>query len=317
MNFKGKGRKGIEPTRQQLKLINTATAVRMDPSPEHQELVFMGRELVQITLPHSDPGNIPVWTRYNGKQVLSIRPAISGGKIIGYPYGTIPRLLLYWLTTETLRSKQKKLYLGDSLSQFMKELRLDPQRGGVRSDRARLRNQTERFFRSVFTNEYTQGSKIKGRTSWQDIQMAPQGDLWWDYQNDSEDIFDGWITLSDQAFEMFTKAPVPADMRVISALKNSSLALDLYVWATYKTFIANSKDTPQRVPWRGLMKQLGAGYGDIHNITKSDLSNFRRNAKAKFELIRIVHPTLRIDYFSGGVEIYPGELIVDRRPRSI
>ena len=88
-----------ETTRHQFKLINTAAAIRNDPYPAKQKLAFMAREFVQITLPHSDPGDIPIWTRYNGDQVLSIRPAISGGKIIGYPYGTIPRLLLLWLTT--------------------------------------------------------------------------------------------------------------------------------------------------------------------------------------------------------------------------
>lgn len=30
------------------------------------ELAFLARQLVQITLPHSDPGDVPVWTRRNG-----------------------------------------------------------------------------------------------------------------------------------------------------------------------------------------------------------------------------------------------------------
>jgi hypothetical protein len=41
-------------------------------------------------------------------------------------------------------------------------------------------------------------------------------------------------------------------------LKNSPLGLDLYAWATYKTYSVNrSGKLFQNVPWRSLQKQLG------------------------------------------------------------
>ena len=306
-----------QPTRHELKLIQTATAVRDNPKPKNQKLAFLGRDFVQITLPHSDPGDIPIWTRQNGNHILSVRPAIKAGKILGYPYGTIPRLLLLWLTSEVLQKGSKKIYLGDSLAEFMRGLDLDPGRGGQRSDRQRLQKQSERFFRSIYTSEYQKGDETKGRLAWRDIQIAPEGEIWWDYSNEGENIFDGHITLSDQAFKMFTNSPVPVDMRTISAIKNSALAIDLFIWVTYKTFIANNKDRPQHVPWRGLIKQLGSAYGDGKTITKTNLMHFRAKAKAKFELIMIIHPTLRIDYYHGGVEISPAELVVERGPRKL
>ena len=304
------------PTHHQLRLINTVASILDDPSPQHQDLVFMARELVQITLPHSDPGNVPIWTRRNGNQILSIRPGIWRGEVIGYPYGTVPRLLLFWLTTETIRTQSKRLHLGDSLAPFMRELDLDPGRGGKRSDYSRVRKQTERFFRAVYTNEFIKDTKTRNSTTWRDIQVAPEGELWWDYDG-SDNVFDGWIELSDQAYEMFVSSPVPIDVRVLRAIKNSSLALDLYVWTTYKTFVANIKDKPQQVPWRGLIKQLGSAYGDPNNLTKSDVSNFRRKAKAVFALIEKIAPSLDVRFYNGGVEIFPAELAVQRRPRLV
>jgi hypothetical protein len=36
------------------------------------ELAYLTRALVQLTLPHSDPGDVPAWVRTNGKFQLVI-----------------------------------------------------------------------------------------------------------------------------------------------------------------------------------------------------------------------------------------------------
>ena len=37
-------------------------------------------------------------------------------------------------------------------------------------------------------------------------------------------------------FHEITRHPVPLDMNTLTALKRSSLVLDLYLWLTYRTF---------------------------------------------------------------------------------
>ena len=59
------------PSKSERRLIETAVEVRQDP-PDKDELAFMARELVQCTLPHSDPGQVPFWARKNGNFTLSI-----------------------------------------------------------------------------------------------------------------------------------------------------------------------------------------------------------------------------------------------------
>lgn len=71
----------------------------------------------------------------------------KSGKLVGYPYGSIPRLLLYWLTSEALRTKSPVLKLGVSLNEFMSAggLSIDTG-GGKRSNAVRVREQMNRLF---------------------------------------------------------------------------------------------------------------------------------------------------------------------------
>ena len=82
-------------------------------------LGFMAKMLVQTTLPHrAQPGN--QYTRTDGDVTLAITD-LTG---VGLPYGAYPRLILVWMTTEALRTGERNLELGRSLSSFMEQLGL-------------------------------------------------------------------------------------------------------------------------------------------------------------------------------------------------
>ena len=59
------------------------------------------------------------------------------------PYGNLPRLLLAWISTEAVRTQSRVLVLGDSLSEFMRELGIYSTSG---RGHIRLRNQMRRLF---------------------------------------------------------------------------------------------------------------------------------------------------------------------------
>jgi hypothetical protein len=52
-------------TRHQQQLIDAAAEIR-ERWAFSSELSFMAKHLVQLTLPHRDPGDVPLWTRANG-----------------------------------------------------------------------------------------------------------------------------------------------------------------------------------------------------------------------------------------------------------
>ena len=53
---------------------DAAEAILQDPHVSDQDRAFIARQVVQVTLPHADPGDVPVWKRSNGYLTLSIRP---------------------------------------------------------------------------------------------------------------------------------------------------------------------------------------------------------------------------------------------------
>jgi hypothetical protein len=72
----------------QQKLIDSSVGI-FDESPSARDAAFIARELVLASLPHSNPGDRPVWTRRNGKVTLAIQPGVNiqTGESYGYPYG--------------------------------------------------------------------------------------------------------------------------------------------------------------------------------------------------------------------------------------
>lgn len=295
----------------QSRLLDVAVEITMNPEPSDQDKAFLTRQLVQVTLPHSNPGNVSAWQRRNGNLTLAIRSGWNHKKneAIGYPYGTIPRLLLFWITTEALRTNSRKLELGDSLASFMRDIGLDPSTGGgKRGDGKRLRNQMERLFRATISLEITKEEGSINGKRWLDMQVAPEGELWWDFKNPEQPtLFGSWIELGEKFYQAVISSPVPLDKRALRALKRSPLALDLYAWATYKTFsLDQHKRTEQFIPWRSFMIQLGAEYGDP--------KDFKKKAKEAFKKVQVVYPGLNMEEADGGFIIKKGQTAITHRP---
>jgi hypothetical protein len=289
-------------TRARSKLIDASVLIFGEQATK-KDAAFIARELVQVSLPHSNPGNVPAWQRRNGNIALVIQPGWNAdkGRSYGCPYGTIPRLLLFWMTTEATRTKSRRLELGNSLSGFMAELGLNPDNGGTgakRSDAKRLRDQMERLFRCRIGFEALVERDGRKGEAGRDMLVTEDRMLWWDERNPQQVILWGsWIELGQKFYEAITAAPVPIDIRALRALKRSPLALDLYSWLTYETFRAHKSGKPRYETWAQLHAHIGSEYGR--------LDNFRSKVKAALRKIQIVYPGLKLGRKQGGIEILP------------
>jgi hypothetical protein len=280
-------------SQQKMKLISVAGEIRLNP--DKAESAFIARQLVQATLPHKNPGNIPAWSRKNGDLTLTLRPGWDEktGKNIGYPYGTLPRLLLFWITTEAVRTKNPRIELGNSLSKFMEELGLDPYQGGKRSDVKRLQEQMRRLFQSTIS--FTQSTR---GYSWINMQVAPKGMLWWDEKKPTQTtLFENWIHLGEDFFKAITSSPVPVDMRILRALKRSPLALDFYSWATYTAYQTQQTGQSRSISWKLLHEQFGSEYKDTKEFTR----------KACLALLKVksMYPEFDFERIYGGIKVLP------------
>ncbi len=105
------------------------------------ELGFMARLMTLCSLPRSNPGKKREYVRRNGPFTL----VMYAGANQRLPYGTLPRLLMSWLSSEAVRTQSREIVLGDSLSEFMRALGIYSNAGRVH---LRLKNQMQRLFQS-------------------------------------------------------------------------------------------------------------------------------------------------------------------------
>ena len=277
------------PSKRQQREAVEAVQIYSTP-PTAEDIVFLARELILCTLPHSDPGNIPGWSRKNGNLTLSIQAGFNSkiGRSYGIPYGIIPRLVMVWIVTEIVRTKNRRLELGHYLSDFLEKIGLSSYTGrGPRGDARRVREQIERLFRSTVSFEYSLKGEGRSGQAWIDIKIAPKGVLWWnDKYPDQAALFGSWIEVSEEFFNAVMYAPCPLDIRVLRHIKNSSLGIDLYTILNREAFRAMKDDKPRFLAWKWLHEQTGNEY--------RRLCDFRRDALVQVEAIIAVHPGLII-----------------------
>jgi hypothetical protein len=270
-----------------LRLIEAAAVIRQEPMGPN-DWAFMAKELVQCTLPHRDPGDVARWSRRNPNVTLTM---VSSA---GYPFGSIPRLLLFWLTKEAKRTGSRNLKLGRNFRGFLKELGFGPYNGtGPRSNSARVKEQMRR----LFTSTITFSKSVDGGERWSNMLVADDAMLWWNPARlEQDDLWESWVLLGERFFAAITADPVPLDCRALKALKRSPLALDLYAWAVHKIY--SLKQTNQHMDfiyWKWLHTQFGADY--------SDVSNFRLKALAALKKISVL-TEFHFVCMPGGMMIY-------------
>jgi len=280
---------GKPPIKRQQRQAVEAVQIYSTP-PTADDAVYLAREFIACTLPHSDPHDVLSWSRKNGDLTLSIKAGVNEGtgKSYGLPYGIIPRLLLVWIVTEIIRTKSRRLELGNHLADFLAALGLNAANGtGKRSDARRAREQMEKLFHSIISFNYSLKGEGRSGKAWINMQVAPKGVLWWsDKDPEQSALWGSWIEVSEDFFKAVMKAPNPLDIRVLRHIKDSSLGIDLYTILNREAFRAMKDDKPRFLAWEWLHEQTGNEYGR--------LDHFRRDALLQVKAILAVHSGLII-----------------------
>jgi hypothetical protein len=232
---------------------------------EHDTINYLHSGFCQAALPHREPKNSgEPWVRRNGAYQLVIRPGILPlrDKIVqvGVPYGTKARLIMIYFQTEAVRRRSQVVDLGPTMAFWLKKMGLGTS-GGPRGSYGPVREQALRIARSEFTMRFERGTQ-EARLA--DQRIVDGMDLWRDDTADEADLFrtgGEWvrhIKLSDAFFEHLMEHSVPLLEEAIAKLKHSSLALDLYVWLTYRLHTLKRETT---VPWHALSDHFGSESG--------------------------------------------------------
>lgn len=278
-------------------LIAESLAIEAEDAKEAGTIGFLGRTLTQATMPHRKlAGN--EFTRRNGFLQLTILAPSS----VGLPYGSIPRLLLSWMTTEAVRTRSPVLELGPTLSAFMAELGLAC-RGGERGDIARLRNQITRLFCSTVYCLYEDKTRDVGKK----FIITDSYNLWWDPKTpDHMPLWKSTVTLGDRFFNEIIDRPIPVDMRVLRVLKRSPMALDIYCWLTYRLSYLRK---PTEIPWAALQMQFGADYGRERDFKAAFLEHLMA--------VQVLYPEAQVEEGERGLLLKISKPHVGQRPPAL
>ena len=251
---------------------------------------FMARMMALCSLPRSNPGTRTRYVRSNGPYTL----VMNAGGVSKLPFGNFPRLLMAWVSTEAVKTGSREIILGKSLSDFMRKLGVYSSDGKAYT---RLRNQMDRLFNAHVSLIY---EDERGKAS-MNSQIADSTAFWWNPKRpDESTLWESKIHLSEPFFNEIISHPVPLDMNTLTALKRSSLGLDLYLWLVYRTFTLRA---PQPITWRQVYQQFG-----LHPSKASEkrtVQNFRREVLRELKKIKLAWPGLNYSTAPGVLILLP------------
>lgn len=271
---------------------------------------FTSRTLIQATFPHSSR---------SGKEVVLINGdmKVTMYSPTGLPYGTYPRLIMCWLTREAIRRKHLPLQearvipLGNSLSQFLREIGNKTVGGGPDGNVTRLRKQMKALFSTFISIEVTGTERSDGASfAFQQVDntlVAESAMLWWDPKRPEQmGLQESSVTLTPGFYHELTRSAVPLDTAILRQIRRSPLAIDIYCWLTYRLSYHKGITV---VTWDQLRQQFGAGYAD----TKQGKRDFKKKVVTALDKVLEAWPAATVTVADNGLMLRPGEPSVPKK----
>jgi len=95
-------------------------------------------------------------------------------------------------------------------------------------------------------------------------------------------------------FEELIEGPFPVDLEIVSGIRQSPMAIDLYLFLSYRIFRLHR---PTRIPVADLALQMGANY--------ANLAEFSRECGRALRLLKMFWPRLHYRRVRGALELLP------------
>ena len=263
---------------------------------EAQSILYQHSVLCQTCMPYRDPGEaVRLWQRKNGMVRLELQagrlldPTTEDFVDVGLPFGPKPRLVLYHLNAEALRTQSPNIELEDSLTAFVKRtLGLDVGGRTIKTVKEQLNRLAAADFRLGASKDgrsvTIKGTVIEGLELWTP-QDARQRVLW-----------PTQVQFSMRYFESLMQHAVPLNENAVARLSHSAMALDVYTWLAQRLHRVDPSN-PAFVPWVSLKEQFGHGYHRMDNFKRVFRTTLRQVAivyrEAKYSLdgkgMRLLH----------------------------
>ena len=280
---------------------------------------YMARWMVHAGLPYTQPkGNPPAWFKRSGKIYFALQPGYyqrefqkpdARGRIqthteavsYGYPFGSLPRLILAYMSTEVARTRSREIAMGSSLFGFMDIIGKRGKTGGERGTITAVKDMLQRLFTASM--HISTSPQDQGAWHTESFVIADKAAIYpWAAHNEHDRT--GWqseLVLTEKFYNATVDGPVPVDMRILTELARSPMAMDIYSWLTYK-FFSLGKDS--LLEWELLMQQFGTDTKDKYK--------FREMFERQLKSVVTVYPQARVDTNHKGVLLKPSRTSVPK-----
>jgi hypothetical protein len=234
--------------------VNAAAAVM---SEEEGRMGITHAGFAMTSLPHKRIEE-PLWRRDSPQTTLLVEAGRDRqGKFIGVPYGGIARLILLYLQTEAIRTGSSEVELGRSMKGWMSKMGLTT--GGrtyqlVAEQALRISSSRLTFF-----TERPNGAEIRQNGAFVQDAISLAGVM----DDGQPSLWQDRVRLDEGFYRSLKEHPVPVREEAIRAIGTKSLALDVYVWLSYRLH-SLSKPTP--ISWTALHTQFGAGIKAVRHF---------------------------------------------------
>ncbi len=242
------------------------------------------------SLPHRRLTDEQVWKRVSHRLTLMIEPGHlpHGDRLYGVPYGSRARLILLYLQTAAIKTNSPEIELGRSMRDWM--ARMGVSLGG--KSYHDVREQANRISACRLTFSWSEGANVNfirdsvvagGLQSFETCE---------DEQSGERTIRS--VRLSASFYEQLRKHPVPIWEPALQYIANQSMAIDVYIWLSYRL---HSLARPTPISWTALHGQFGAGF--------KNLAQFKVHFKQAVSTACAVYPDARVDIENLGLVLHP------------
>lgn len=264
-------------SKQKLRQAEGSCLVRIKREEKNQTLAFGSRPFVLCGLPvRRPPEGELLFERRNGSFLLQI----TGHPQFGLPFGQ-DRLVPIYLATLAVQQKSQTVRFRSG-AEMLETFGM--QKGG--KEYKRLVGAFERIFGSTIffgTDNMAGKAKLVQRSRFNFLQEAQ---IWYDRNLDQRslsDEFENVIVLSDEFYRETTSHPIPTDLEAVKVLAGAPAALDLFMWLSYRCFVASGQESIPLFGERGLANQLGS-------VEYSRPRRFCQKLEQWLEMIRLLWP---------------------------
>src|SRR6476469_5417312 len=277
-------------SKQKLRQAEGSCMVRLKREEGKQNVGLSSRPFVLCGLPiRKPPVGEMLYERRNGDFVLQI----TGHPNYGLPFGQ-DRIVPIYLATLAVRQQRQTIRFRTA-AEMLETFGMH--KGG--KEYWRLVAAFERIFGATIffgTNSLGRTVKVVQRSR---FSFFNEAQIW--YSRDPEqypvsDQFENVIVLSDEFYREITEHPIPTDLEAVKVLAGAPAVLDLFMWLSYRCFLAKGKETIPLFGPRGLASQIGS-------IEYARSRRFREKLDGWLDSIRVLWPECPAKISSDGISL--------------